>query len=258
MIKIERVEVRCALSPDDIRRHMRSAMARGLPEFVASSQSASASIVAGGPSLADTVGRIAARPVIACNGAARFIADRGVAPDFCCVADGSDAIAAYFTDPVSGRYLCASQCPPAVFDALSGRDVTLWHNDNGEGVERAVLEERGGPWTMVGGGSTVGLRAVYLAYLMGARDIHLYGFDSCYQDGEHHAYQSPSPVDAAGVAMPVHAGGRTFSCAPWMISQADEFQRVVKALPDATFTVHGDGLISWVARLMSTTQQERQ
>jgi hypothetical protein len=122
--------------------------------------------------------------------------------------------------------------------------------DNGFGFERPVLEEmRPGNWLMIGGGSTVGLRAVNVAYLMGAREFHLYGFDSCFVEGEHHCYvNAVTTDDDEALNVPIFVEGRKFTCAPWMVSQAQEYQRLVDMLPDCTFRVHGDGLISWIAK----------
>jgi hypothetical protein len=103
--------------------------------------------------------------------------------------------------PKSMRFLLASQCHPDVFDALADHEVVLWHNGYGrqragsDGDPPAVVgpgpNQR--PCILVPGGSTVGLRSLWLATFSGFRTIHMYGIDSSYAaDGAHHAYaQSP-------------------------------------------------------------------
>ena len=56
------------------------------------------------------------------------------------------------------------------------------------GFNRGIARFTDKPVHLIGGGTTVGLLAMSLAFLRGFRKIHLYGFDSCYRGDEHHAY----------------------------------------------------------------------
>jgi uncharacterized Rossmann fold enzyme len=44
-----------------------------------------------------------------------------------------------------------------------------------------LADERARPVHLIGGGSTVGMNAMVLAFAAGFRKIHLYGFDSSYR-----------------------------------------------------------------------------
>lgn len=224
---------------------------RGLPWFEEKPENSRAvALVAGGPSLADEILRLRFldADVVALNGAHDYLIDRGIVPKYAVVLDSREENAAFVRNPnPDTTYLIAAVCHPAVLDALAGHRVVLWANDmDGLEVDAPVR---------VGGGATVGMKAMYLAYLDGYRDFHLFGFDSCYRDERNHAY--PQPLNDGEARMAVHVAGRSFTCAPWMVKQAREFQQQARTLLDlgCAITVHGDGLIAHVADCMTTPQQ---
>jgi hypothetical protein len=104
---------------------------------------------------------------------------------------------------------------------------------------------------LIGGGTTVGLQALSIAYALGHRKIHLFGFDSSYSEaGEGHAY--PQPLNADEERQEFRVGDRAFICAPWMARQAMEFQIASRQLcdGDAELYVHGTGLLPAIAAQM--------
>jgi hypothetical protein len=96
---------------------------------------------------------------------------------------------------------------------------------------------------MIGGGTTSGLRAVTLFYLLGFASFELYGFDSCIDlKTKKKRFDSGAMKPEQLVDRIVY--GRRFICNGAMAMQADEFQEYYKMLPDATFESHGGGLIA--------------
>ena len=89
-----------------------------------------------------------------------------------------------------------------------------------------------------------------LAYVMGYRNLHLFGYDSSYSDN-HHAYEQKE--NDGDVAVDVQVNDRKFKAAPWMIKQAQQFQELARQLADdnTVITVAGDGLLPYIARCMS-------
>src|SRR6185503_2430471 len=140
------------------------------------------------------------------------------------------------------EYLVASQCDPTVFDALGEKNVTVWHC-NTPGIDDFLKDEKERYAYLIGGGTTVGMNALALASLRGFRQIHLYGFDSSYRDGAHHAYQQP--LNDAERHSETLYGEKTYVCAPWMVGQAQEFIEKWPAYKadGCTITVHGSGLL---------------
>lgn len=213
-------------------------------------------IVGGGPSMKDYLPQIKAHrqrgaKIVTVNNALRYLTERGIKVDSHIMLDAREENAAMVADaPKSVRYFIAAQAHPAVFDALSGHNVVLWHCGMHDGVRMMELVK---PWfddgpdqrpvVFVPGGGTVGLRALNLAWLSGYRKIHLYGFDSSYEGDDHHAY--PQSLNDGERRQTVIMGEDTFSCAPWMIRQANEFQENYRVLEreGVKVVVHGRGLI---------------
>ncbi len=157
------------------------------------------------------------------------------------------------------EHLVASQCHPDVFDALTGKNVTLWHV-NTPGIGELLKDEPDRPAYLIGGGTTVGMNAIALAFSRGYRQIHLYGFDSCCRGDAHHAYaQSLNDGDRHNAVV---YGNKNYICAPWMVGQAQEFMAIIPGYvaDGCTITVHGTGLIPDIARDMAgvlTPAQQR-
>jgi hypothetical protein len=148
----------------------------------------------------------------------------------------------------------ASQCSPCLFDAAKdwGLDAMLWHV-NAPGMDELLTDERARPVHLIGGGSTVGMNAMVLAFAAGFRKIHLYGFDSSYKADEHHAYrQGLNDNDRVVDAL---FGDEKFRTTGWMVQQVNEFQELAPALigDGCVITVAGTGLLPTVAKAMSTS-----
>lgn len=209
-------------------------------------------IVGGGPSLADCAGELAWRASIgqtffALNNTAGWLAERGIVPEYHVLLDARPSVARFVRDNEKTRHLVASQCNPWVFDIA--KRVTLWH-PNVDGIRELIGERE---CALIGGGTTVGLQAMSVAFAMGYRKIHLYGFDSSYRAEEGHAY--PQPENDGEPLVEVLFAGRRFMCANWMIRQAEEFKGVLRQLVehDCVVTMSGDGFLPETFRDMLKT-----
>ena len=239
---------------EEVSRNVLAACARPLPwlEF-AQPHTGQAVIIGGGPSLASTLPEIIFRKglgqtLIACNGAAAWLNKHGITPDVQIIIDARPDNARFIKDAKAGRYWLASQCDPAVFDA-AGESTTLIHM-NTEGMAEILPKDR--PANLISSGTTVGLAAMAVAYVLGYRYLHLYGMDSSHE-GQHHAYeQTQNDADAV---VDVSVNGERFKAAPWMVRQVQDFQTLANALAEdgVVITVAGTGLLPFVARCMSST-----
>lgn len=210
-------------------------------------------IVAGGPSLsgcAYQLKKLAEQgwAIIAVNNTAQWLLERGIVPTYHVILDARPELTRFLTPYEGITYLLASQCAPAIFDAATG-PVILWH-PNIEGIQDFIGEREA---ALIGGGTTVGLQAMSLAYTLGYRVLHLVGFDSSYRDGDGHAYAQPE--NDGEPVIQVAFAGRTFTCARWMIHQVEEFKGLLKQLVDldCTVTVAGDGFLQETMREMLRT-----
>jgi hypothetical protein len=245
--------------------NVRANVLRDVPWFTGfGDQDKAAVIVGGGPSLSGSLKAIKdhrrrGAKIITVNNALRYLTERGVTPDAHVMLDAREENLPMVADaPKNVRYFLASQVHPCVFDALSGHDVVMWHNAMGSGDELMDILK---PWfdegpdqrpcVLVPGGGTVGLRAINLAWLSGYKKIHLYGFDSSYAEGRHHAYSQS--LNDGEPTQEVVLADKTYTCARWMIRQAMEWQQQVLYLRDRGVKViaHGSGLIPAMGRLLA-------
>lgn len=207
-------------------------------------------IVGGGPSVRDQLGKIKARfrhgqRLFALNGAAGFLNQYGLVPDYQVMVDARPENVDLIGD--AEQYLIASQCHPLVFHGLPR--VTLWHPAV-EGID-AHLPEHSDEFALVGGGTTVGLSAMCLAYTLGYRHLHLYGFDSSHRLKAGHAYAQA--MNAHDHLVKVTVGDRTYTASLAMARQAELFPQVANNLIGlgCEITVEGDGLIQEVIKQMA-------
>ena len=217
---------------------------------------ATAVIVGGSPSLAestDCINKSVDDVVIATNKTAAYMAERGIIFDYHVLVDAREENIKFLTE-VGPKvdYLLASQCNNNIFDAIDGKSVTVWHPKIKGIVE--LTEGDGRPRCIVGGGSTVCLKAIAIAYIMGFRKFRLIGMDSSYSCGKHHAYEQPLNDD--DLIVNVQVDDKMFVTTPWMVAQANEFEDLFFELLrlGCDFEVYGDGLIPYIAReSMKTT-----
>lgn len=240
-----------AASIETVESNIRGAMARGLPqfdrlpEFTKFKGDAPLAIVGGGPSLKDTIDELRSfRHVMVCGSAHDYVVGYGIEPRYAVLLDADPIMANYIANPVpTCTYLVASQCPTEVFDKLQDFPVAVWHA-SGTGLDKLFIEQGRTEATSVGGGCTVTLRALNLAILMGYRQQHYFGMDSCFAGNEHHAYAAEDVVTPFDVHIP--ETGRVFMCAPYMAAQAEQFLQWLRDHGSKYVDpiAHGDGLIA--------------
>lgn len=247
-----------------------AACERDLPWFTGFKDEGQTCVIVGGaPSLKTTISDIRWHSrqkktrVIALNNSWRTLVANGITPHACVMVDARAENAEFLKDaPKSMRLLLASQCHPDVFDAAeaTGADVTIWHcgfGDNSPLWEALEPWQESRPIILVPGGSTVALRAMWLAVFSGFRKLHMYGVDGCYaDDGSHHAYAQP--LNDGEQVVEVARGDKRYRCAPWMARQAMEFEDTWRALRSfrdfddkpapVSVMVHGTGLLPDIGR----------
>ena len=226
--------------------NMRVNLARGLPELRRmKAHGETISIASGGPSLKDTWRQIAGH-CAAVNGSLSFLLDQGIVPHFCAVMDSHPRLTDIVIADPRVNYLIASNCDPALFDKLidAGCKVWIWHATpdslgSSEGVK--MLLERGPDPLMIGGGCTIGLRWMSLAYVLGYRSMVLHGLDSSFAGQSTHAYTDRRSVDSA-----VEING--YRTSPNFLAQVQSFGQILDRysrddLDNVTIDVMGHGLL---------------
>jgi hypothetical protein len=245
------ITVQAAGTDEELCSNIRSAIARGLPELTLApiKHDGNIVLVASGWSMPDYIDEIkahrrAGRPIVAVKAAHDFLVENGVNPDLWINLDPRDRTNGIQRLNDHTVYMPASRCPPSTFDYLQGRKVLLWHSW-AEGPEMTAI---GGGKLAVGGGTTSGLRAVNIGYLLGFRNFTLYGYDSCNRADGVKRFTG----DKAGASIDVFVGGptgRKFNCNLAMAQQANEFQKLFDVMGDITVDARGPGLIAEIMRV---------
>lgn len=217
-------------------------------------------IVCGGPSAQQYLEEIKWRKsigqtIVSVNGSHDWLRDNGVVSDMHILLDARPSNTRFVQRASSAVKFVATQCDPELLKA-AGDNAVLWQPDI-EGIDAGdnpAIPVDKWPSILINGGTTVGLCAMPICYTQGFRFLHLYGYDSSY-DGAHHAYTQPE--NDADRAIDVLCQGRKFKAATWMVAQANQFQIVANDLAanGCTITVHGDGLLPWIAKQMQFSAQ---
>lgn len=209
-------------------------------------------IVGGGPSLKEELHDLRWRAekghtIVAVNGAAHYLVSVGIRAHWHVMIDARPVNLKFVSPPDADEFFIASHCDPTIFMALEDEAVTLFHM-NLSGMADWLPKDRQAD--LISTGSTVLLAAIGVAYAKGYRIMHLYGADSSYTEA-HHAY--PQQQNDGDAVIHAEAAGRSFKCAPWMVAQVNEFQKLAAELAEAdcTIIVHGDGLLPHVAKHMA-------
>jgi hypothetical protein len=215
-------------------------------------------IVGSGPSLAETERELrdlvfAGAKVVALNGAYDWCLERNIHPSAFVMVDARASNARFVrTEVPRCKYFIASQCHPDVWSAVAGRDVILWHAMSPDNPEGAALDAYygAGHWYGVAGGTTVTSRAICLLRMVGYLRFDLFGVDSCWLDGEHHAFPQAENAAEQRAIVRVEPDGspalaREFVCAPWHVKQLEDFTQLVRVSGHQfQLHVHGRGLLA--------------
>ena len=241
----------CNIEIRALNENILSAAKRDLPwfDFNYKKHDKQAVIVGGGPSLKNHLEDIRWRKsqghtIFSTNGTHDYLIANDIYPDYLVLLDARKENVSFVKRPMGGvKYLVASQCDPAIFDALKGYDVTVFHNSTPNA--EVLLRGYDKPTHLLGGGTTVVLKTMVISELMGYQIIHLYGVDSCYLNGEHHSY--PQAQNDGERIVDVLYEDRMFKCAGWMAQQGQDFIEFAQRFL-GTLTVAGDGLLAYIAR----------
>lgn len=240
---------------DEVVENIRSAIARNIQQIKPHMlQNTPVMILAGGPTLNQFEDEIRQKrdegmKLITTNGTYNWCLERGIVPSAQIIVDAREFNKRFVeTIHPTCKYFLASQCHPAVFDAVPPEQTYIWHAAMYEGIADeldALYGPKDEAWFPVPGGSTVMLRALPLLRMLGFHRFEIYGFDSCLMDGEHHAYRQDENEYERRVKVSI--GGRVFECHAWMASQLQEFVDLMRKLADEVqLVVHGNGAIAHI------------
>ena len=239
---------KCVADDETLFQNMEAAVARGYPQILKQEpiKDGMIMLVASGPSVAgqiDVIREMAkTSKIVAIKDAHDWLISQGVIPDYALAIDPQEHRISFHTPHKNVEYMIASQCHKAMFDNLEGHNVTIWHPYVMKGQDRPKNT------MLIGGGTTSGLRAISLFYVLGYRQFGLFGFDSC-NDGDKLRVNGSGlkPGDQL-TEIRIEQNGETFYCNASMALQAEHFQTYYDYLPDAQFYGFGHGLIQAIIK----------
>lgn len=231
-------------SPEQRHAQMRVNLARGLPLIEKVPAHDKRLDVCGfAPSIRQTWKEVQG-DALTISGAHGLLIENGIIPKYHLEVDPRDDKTPYITPPHPDcTYLFSVTCAPIMFDAVKDYNCVAWINYNTSADLDFIADECEPGTEMILGGSTAGLYALVVGYLLGYRDIHVHGMDSSNVDekqrhaGKH--YGKPQKPMKVGIGQ----DGEEFWTSGQMVSQAREFFNVIDRMKDAHFTLHGHGLL---------------
>lgn len=224
-----------------IQRNVQRGLAELAPAIV--SHDGTMVLVGSGPSLPTFIEEIKqerekGRPICAVKGAHDYLCEHGLEPDLFVSVEPRDRRHNVRKKNPHTVYLLASRVAPEMFDYLSDCKVMIWHS---YGTQEEMAALNGAYKYAIGGGSTSGLRAIAVTYLMGFRNFILYGYDSCNDAKGHKRFDGAQ----TGQNRDYIVGGKTFNCNMAMLAQANEFQLCTYGLfSDIHLEAKGEGMIA--------------
>lgn len=244
---------------EEVSEHIRSNSRNGTPWLEqAEAHDGIAILCGGGPSLGDTreeIDRLLALggTLFGLNGASVWLTQRGYNVACQVIIDAKQETSALVDLDAERRVYCSVVHP----DTARYAD-TIFHLDK-DGTEDLLPPERveEGGYCLVGGGVSVGITALCLAYMMGYRELHLFGYDSSDRAGATHAY--PQRMNEHIPKIDIRWSGELYRCSMPMKLQAEAFGNFARMLKDAgcEVTVHGSGLLPAMWHQPPMTEREK-
>lgn len=258
-------------TPDDrLAENIRHSIRLGYPQLRPQpAHGDRALLVGGGPSLEDTFEELrdlyfAGAKVVTVNGSYRWCLERNIRPSAQIVLDARPENARFVQPAIPQcKYLLASQCAPETWAEVKGRpDVWIWHAVAGDNETlKPILDAFYlGQWMPTPGGTTVIMRALAILRAIGFLRFDLFGVDSCFLGGKHHAYDQPENATDRAYPFVIHPTGhpelaRTFLCAPWHAKQLECFLQTIRVNGHQfLLNVHGDGLLAYALKCSANVE----
>lgn len=208
-------------------------------------------IVAGGASWTEQIEEIKALEeagayVFCVKSTHNGLIERDIIPWGCLLLDPRPHVAAIIEPDERVRYFVATMCHPTTVDKVVEFPHYGYHAHVGAGEMEVIKELKKGEF-LVGGGSTAACRGMTLLHTLGFREIHLFGFDSCYPSKESQ-YHGVKPKEL----FEVNVSGRDFWTDAELLAQAQDFDKLLEQR-GLIIEVHGDGMFKHIMDVRSAS-----
>lgn len=200
--------------------------------------SRTAVVVSGGPSWeaeldAITADYLSGHKVFCVKHSHDALISKGIIPWGCFLLDPRDHVKDFIENPhPEVRYITASMVHKTTIDRLVERNarVFLYHALVGAGEDKIAKEG-----LLITGGSSSATRGLVVLRAMGFRHVKLYGYDSC--------YFAEDQIKPGKEKLTVEVLSREFLTDAELVAQAQDMEKLVKAMPEVSFDAIGPGII---------------
>jgi uncharacterized Rossmann fold enzyme len=180
--------------------------------------------------------------IMAVKGAHNVLAEAGGIPDSAVCADSQAHNAGLIQPRLGVTYYLSTTCHPDTWPRFHGHAVMLWHPriDRRQEVDPEWQGVR-----RIWGGTTTGLRAIALSWVLGFRDVTLVGFESCVQrNGVVKATGDRAQEDDP--PFPVCFANRWFLMTGALVQQVTDLMPTLQQCPGIKISALGDGALPHV------------
>lgn len=242
------IETKYCISAELRMQQIHAAVSRGLPTIKPGKDTDEPiAIACFGPSLKDNLEELRQFPkIMSMSGSHDVLVQNGIIPTWHLECDPRSHKADFLRHPHKDvEYLISSCCHPDVFNAVQDYNTKIWHLYGNEEMLDLPFIYPHKHWVLTGG-ANVGLRAMVLARFFGYHNLHIFGMDCSFESeiGNTHASYHPNSTK---FRMKVKVGDDEFITSAVFIEYARQFFLELSKLPDCKATLHGRGLLQYMA-----------
>lgn len=262
-IKIEEIGTNAAtpssVSYENIKKNivLKLPKIENLPEYwKIKGHNNSIALVGGGPSLKDHIQELKKfETILVCGSSHDYVRENDIIPTYAAICDPDPVSINYYNrlHPET-KYLLSSAVDEKILNHFKGYNTILWHCHSPDYNKDEIEKLEGIEYHGISGGCTVGLRAINIALMLGYTNIHFFGFDSCLNDEECHAYSVSQEektnfgklytIKLRDISGGDHPGEKIYTCVGYQLAQAHAFKDFFLNFGKLfSPTFHGEGLL---------------
>lgn len=242
------------------KENIRAALKTKLPDMgvlIGALMNTDTIIIGGGPSVSDYAGKIktmqeTGMKVLTIERMYQWCLSHGIIPDYVVVMDASDdVVESFITVHPDTIHLIATQCRQDVFNRLRQYQVYIFNTPQ-KGIDMADMwnEHDYDNVTQINSGGSVTLCTISIAWTLGSKNIHIFGFDCHITNGDY--AQGITGNGSMNDCMEVEIEGRIFKTRLDYMSFMQQFFQLIalarKVNMLESVKIYGDSMASWASK----------
>ena len=264
------VRLNCKFTLTNRRNNIKNAVRTGFPEIsslVNIHPDSEGIIISGGSSIEsyeDKIKELQSKgaKVYAIERMYKWCINHGITPDYIIALDSSDDVVESFDVINPGTvHILVSQAPPEVFEKLRGYKTYFFHLMQ-KGIDFSEIYKginAGKSITFINSGSSVSLCCMTVAMTLGARNLHIFGFD-CHVNEKNYA-DGITGVGCINDIIEVEIDGRVFKTISSYFAFMQQFFQLYQIAKDNkmldSVRVYGDSMVKQASKIDLDGDKER-